>query len=88
MSLPTRVVIDANVLVSGSLYPSSVPRQAIEHALGNGVVLVSPPLLVEFYDVLARPKFDKRMARANRLTLFDRIVRDAELVVPATVVTD
>jgi putative PIN family toxin of toxin-antitoxin system len=88
MSLAARAVIDTNVLVSGSLYPLSVPRQAVEHVLAKGVVLTSRPLLAEFHDVLARPKFDKRMARADRLKLFEKLIEAAVVIDPTTVVTD
>jgi uncharacterized protein len=53
-----RVVIDTNVLVSGLLSPSSNPSLVLK-AIAERLIrpCISDPILREYRDVLARPKF-------------------------------
>jgi putative PIN family toxin of toxin-antitoxin system len=52
-----RVVLDTNVLISGILFGGK-PRQIIELVIkGKIKAYLSPAILAEFKDVIARPKF-------------------------------
>ena len=54
-----RIVIDTGVVVSASLLPRSVPRQAFDAAASRGKLLVSEATIAELDEVLRRPKFDR-----------------------------
>ncbi len=87
MTNNVRVVIDTNVAVSAALLPRSVPRQAFDRALEQGIVLISSATVVELHDVLRRPQFDKYVHEDERLAFLATLVREAELVVVTDVVT-
>jgi hypothetical protein len=82
----TRTVIDTGVAVSAVLLPRSVPRQAFDAAAG-GKLLVSEATIAELDEVLRRPKFDKYVPEEKRLEFLAALVRVAELVKVAEVVT-
>jgi len=60
-----RAVIDTNVIVSGLLWQGP-PRRILERAkLGEIELFTSSALLAELQDVLARPKFARRLELAR-----------------------
>jgi putative PIN family toxin of toxin-antitoxin system len=59
-------VVDTNLLISRLLAPRGVAAQAVDHALRQGVLLVSDATLAELVDVLWRPKFDRYLTREDR----------------------
>ena len=60
-----RIVVDANIWVSGILSRSGGPAQVVEAFLeGQFTLVTSEPLLAEVEDVLSRP----RIARQSRFT--------------------
>ncbi len=73
-------VFDTNVLVSAVLFERSVPRQAFDHALVRGRVLLSVETLAELASVLARPKFDRYLHAEERERFLVALVREAVLV--------
>jgi len=53
-----RIVLDTNVLISGTLNPNGFPGTVLNAVLeGEVVVLVDDRILFEYRDVLLRPKF-------------------------------
>jgi putative PIN family toxin of toxin-antitoxin system len=74
-----RSVFDNNLLVSAALLVG-VPRQAFDKLLGNGVVLVSVPVLLELAEVLNRPKFDKYVTHDERMRFMVSFLKVAEMV--------
>jgi predicted nucleic acid-binding protein len=58
MSQISRVVLDTNVVVSGILFPGSVPEQALLKAQ-TGIVLATDIMRSEVIEVLARSKFER-----------------------------
>lgn len=64
-----RVVVDPGVLVSAALSPSRTPARIVEAIrAGRLILVVSPTLLAELNDVLARPRLAARLdATALRL---------------------
>jgi len=53
-----RIVLDTNVLVSGLLSPYGAPADVVRLVVSGGVTLcVDARILVEYGQVLARPKF-------------------------------
>jgi len=61
-----RFVVDTNVLVSRLLAPRSIAARAVDQALARGNLLGSEETLAELAEVLARPKFDPYVSRADR----------------------
>jgi putative PIN family toxin of toxin-antitoxin system len=81
------VVADTNIIVSGLLWYGS-PRQVLDAARTGVITLAtSAPLLAELAEVLQRPKFAQRLARANVTahTLVFGYAALAHLVVPAAI---
>ena len=81
------VVADTNTVVSGLLWHGP-PRQVLEAARTETMMLAtSASLLAELADVLQRPKFAQRLARANVTshTLVFGYAALARLVVPASI---
>jgi uncharacterized protein len=63
-----RVVIDTNILVSACWKPDGLEAQVVDlAAAGKITACVSPAILAEYRDVLARPKLASVNARANEL---------------------
>lgn len=78
-----RLVVDTNVLVSAALKPDSLQRTVFLIAITKPARLyVSPPIMDEYSEVLARPEF--RIARGARLQLLDLIRNRSHLVTPRT----
>lgn len=81
------VVADTNTIVSGLLWYGN-PRQVLDAARTGVVTLAtSATLLAELADVLQRPKFAQRLARAHitASTLVFGYAALAQLVVPAAI---
>ena len=64
MSQNTRVVLDTNVVVSGLLFPGSVPAKALLKAQ-MGIVLASEAIRLELLSVLARKRSAFAATRAT-----------------------
>lgn len=82
-----RLVLDTNVVASALLWDGP-PRRLFEAGRGETIRLfTSPPLLAELTDILARPKFGKKISAS--LLSVDQIVglyaELAALVLPAPV---
>ena len=84
--LPLRLVLDTNVVISGALKPQGLERATLTFALTPPARLyVSPAILGEYQEVLARPEL--RIAAAERKELLGLIAGRAHLVHPATTLT-
>lgn len=75
-----RYVFDTNVIISALLIENSTSGQAFFAAHDSGEVLVSLPLLTELSEVLARPKFDRYVARADRARFLESLIRETTLI--------
>ncbi|MGC2138280.1 MAG: putative toxin-antitoxin system toxin component, PIN family, partial [Candidatus Sulfotelmatobacter sp.] len=80
MRISRRLVVDTNVFASAVIFPRSVPRQVVNHALDRGVVLFSEATMSELAEVLSRPKFDSFVSRAQRELFLAQIESTAEFV--------
>ena len=61
-----KLVVDINVLVSGSLWRGS-PSLLVDALLdGSATLCASAPVLAEFQDVIQREKFRKRLEQRGR----------------------
>jgi putative PIN family toxin of toxin-antitoxin system len=75
-----RVVFDTNVLVSALLLPDSKPRQALNHALEQGQVLLSFAALAELYEVLSRKRFRQYVDEGDIRNFLAALTREAQWV--------
>jgi len=64
-----RCVIDTNVFVSAIVFLSSFPRQCVDRALDQDLLLFSDATMSELQEVLSRSKFDRYVSRERRLFL-------------------
>jgi putative PIN family toxin of toxin-antitoxin system len=80
VSADLRVVLDTNVILSALLLRRSIPRQAFDHALACGVVLVSDETAEELNDVLRRPKFEAYVREEERIEFLTAFLREATLI--------
>lgn len=75
-----RIVVDTNVFVSALMLPNSIPRQVIDQALDNGVLLFSDATMDELAEVLWRPKFNSYISAEDRAILLAHLSSTAEFI--------
>jgi uncharacterized protein len=74
--MSTRVVIDTNVLVSGLLGLYSYPARIIDLVYSGKFECVHDDrILMEYREVLSRPKFAQALSRSERDDLIDYLER-------------
>jgi putative PIN family toxin of toxin-antitoxin system len=69
-------VFDTNILLSALLNNRSSPANALL-ARETGTLLVSPELSEEYFSVFTRPKFDKYLSLATRISFLENILSNA-----------
>jgi len=82
---PVRAVVDTNLIVSGLLKKPGIPYQLVEaFRKGHFTLVLSPPLLAEYRQVLHRPKLQEKYAltEAEIAAFFFLIETNAHLVTP------
>ena len=85
MSQNTRVVLDTNVVVSGLLFPGSVPAKALLKAQ-MGIVLASEAIRLDLLSVLARKRFDRYYSLEIRQKLAAQfVIATVEVAIPAPI---
>jgi putative PIN family toxin of toxin-antitoxin system len=76
-----RVVLDPNVLVSAAISAAGPPRLIVTSWVEERIeVVVSPALLDEAREVLARPKFRRWISNALATEFVDGLAQDALIV--------
>ncbi|HEY0602504.1 MAG TPA: putative toxin-antitoxin system toxin component, PIN family [Herpetosiphonaceae bacterium] len=75
-----RFVFDTNVLVSAAIRRYSLPRQALDHVLLRGHLLMLEVTIHELREVLFRPKFDKYVSMQTRLLFLTTLLNEVEAV--------
>src|SRR5712692_3172106 len=80
--LPLRLVLDTNIVVSAALKPDGLQRTVLLLAITKPARLyVSPPILSEYRNVLARPQL--RIRRGHRQQLLQLIENSSYSVSPS-----
>ena len=74
-----RVVLDTNAVVSGLLFPGSVPANALLKAQ-KGIVLSSDGTRLELIHVMSRSRFDRYVEREIRQRLTAQYLNATELI--------
>jgi uncharacterized protein len=75
-----RIVIDTNVFISAAVLPRSVPRQAVDKALKDDIVLLSEETMHELTQVLSRSKFSRYIRVEQRVLFLAQMASVAEIV--------
>jgi putative PIN family toxin of toxin-antitoxin system len=79
MSGDERLVLDTNVVLSGLLFPGSVPSRALLKAQ-SCTVLASAATCLELIEVLGRSRFDRYIEREVRRQLAEEYAKACEAV--------
>jgi uncharacterized protein len=77
---PNRYILDTNVIISAALQVTSLPRQALNKAQDDGIVMLSVATLRELSETLSRPKFERYLSTSERIAFLVQLTREAELV--------
>src|SRR5271169_6183341 len=80
MRILNRLVVDTNVFASAIIFPRSAPRQVVDDALDQGVVLFSEATMSELTEVLSRSKFDRYVSRRECELVLAQLAGAAEFV--------
>ncbi len=83
-----RVVLDTNVLVSGTIATQGFPSRIFDAAVSKEIVLViSPYILAEYFDVLKRPHIVKKYSiLSERARIFtEYLQKRAKQVNPSSI---
>lgn len=75
-----RLVLDTNVLISGLVWPPSVPGRVLDHAITAARLLVSVATLDELVVTLLADKFDDYVPRNDRAAALERLFPLVEIV--------
>ncbi len=81
-------VFDTNILVSAILKPEGIPAIAILHAMQKGKLIFSKETEYEFREVVVRDKFEKYLPKAQRLSIADQKIEQAEIKAVSIHLTD
>lgn len=71
-------VLDTNILISATLKPSSMPANAVAHAIQRGKLIFSTETENELREVIARDKFNKYIPALQRLNSVDQLIIQSE----------
>ena len=75
-----RVVIDTNVLISGSFSTTSTPAKAVERAITSAQLVATTATLRELISKMLSPKLDRYVSRERRDALILRLAPLVEIV--------
>lgn len=76
-----RAVLDPNVLVSAAISPNGPPRQILTAWADERLeLIISPAVLDELADVLARPKLQRFITTTLAVAFIDGLATDAVIV--------
>ena len=79
---------DASTLVGAALTRDGIPRRALLKARHEDVIALSPSVVAEIRDVLARPKFARALSAAERAVVLGLVMDAAVWVRPMVAVSD
>jgi uncharacterized protein len=76
-----RVVFDTSSLIGAILRPNSISHRALNAAVNSLTLCLSPELLKEFKEVVARPHFEKYATAQARNDFVNYFCRNAEMFI-------
>ena len=74
MTALARLVVDTNVVLSGLLFPGSIPNRVLQQVQGS-VILASDATRQELVEVMERARFDRYLKREVRRSLVAEFLR-------------
>jgi len=80
------IVLDANIIVSAFLFKKSKPRQALEIAKNNHLIILSEQIIQELTEVLHRNKFDRYLSLNIRQELLNTLVQSSLIIEPDEII--
>lgn len=80
MKASKRFVFDTNTLISAAIFKSSVPAQALRHAILIGELVFSPETESELVRVLSRSKFDRYLTHSERIAFITAVMQYAVML--------
>ena len=83
-----RVVFDTSTLIGALLYPRSQQAQAFRDVITRHQAVASAETMQELVDVVARLKFDRYRAVADRAEFVRRYAKVVEMVIVTEAVND
>lgn len=75
-----RLVLDTNVLISGLVWPPSVPGRVLDYSITAARLLASVATLDELVTTLLAEKFDEYVPRSDREAALERLFPLVEIV--------
>ena len=82
------IVVDTNVILSAMLFPRSLPREVLTHALNTHQLVFSARTWDELSFVLQRSKFERYLPLEKRLLVLANLASKVSIVHSTTLVTD
>ena len=82
------VVIDANVVVSATLKPNSLPYQALVAAIRSDRLCLSQAVADEISGVFERPTFQNRIGASDQVQGVGVLLQSAMMLEPHTTVSE
>jgi uncharacterized protein len=82
------IVLDANVIISAFLFKKGKPRQVLEIAKNNYLIILSDSIIQELREVLHRPKFDRYLALDIREDLLNTLIESSLIIQPDEVIIE
>ena len=76
------LVVDTNVIVSGLLFPGSLPSRALTKGMDIYQLAVSKQIQTEYMEVFARKKFDPYVGLEKRIFLLEKLLHGSETFMP------
>lgn len=78
-----RIVLDTNIFISAFLSKHGTPRQALEFAARNTILLFSPETREELHTKILSKKFDSRGSVENRERFTKALFTIGTMIVPS-----
>jgi uncharacterized protein len=80
-------IFDTNTLLSALMNEGSIPGRALIKARETGVLLTSPEIAAEYFEVFSRPKFEKYVSLEIRIAFIENIITNAFAIEPLEKIT-
>jgi uncharacterized protein len=82
------IVLDTNTVMSATLFPKSITRQAFDKAYDYFQIVCSQKTFTELETVSLRPKFNKYMPENERLLVVEGFKKKVIFIEPTETITD
>ncbi len=82
------IILDANVIISAFLFSKSRPRQLLEIAKNNHLIILSESIIQELTEVLHHPKFDRYLTLDIRKELLNTLIEASLIIQPDIIIKE